>query len=240
MQHIHAPLALMPVTALHSSFPQVHAAHFAQGSSTVYRLETLLLDRHTSKCFSKDITEYLDCLDKYQNKCINKYKTKLIDKHKNKRMGKYKNQLHQEVNLSPIPSGAALAPLARHLHAAPTPPPRSSHTAPTQQQLALTQPSRSSHCGPTQPPRCLRTAPTPLPCWWRVADGAGWGLQSWLGGAGWAGTGQLVGTFAQPKRAYVCGVNYALQTSKERKSWRKMGEGGKHCVENTHVMEKNK
>ena len=52
--------------------------------------------------------------------------------------------------------------------------------------------------------------------------------------------GQLVGTFAQPKRAYVCGVNYALQTAKERKSWRKMGEGGKHCVENTHVMEKNK
>ena len=77
---------------------------------TVYRLKTLLLDRHTSKCFNKDITEYLDCLDKYQNKCINKYKTKLIDKHKNKRMGKYKNQLHQEVNLSPIPSGALVQP----------------------------------------------------------------------------------------------------------------------------------
>ena len=88
MQHIHAPLALMPVTALHSSFPQVHAAHFAQGSSTVYRLKTLLLDRHTSKCFNKDITEYLDCLDKYQKKCINKYKNKLIDKHRKRKINK--------------------------------------------------------------------------------------------------------------------------------------------------------
>ena len=42
--------------------------------------------------------------------------------------------------------------------------------------------------------------------------------------------GQLVGTFAQPKRGYMCGVNYELQTAKERKSWRKMGDRGKHFV----------
>ena len=40
------------------------------------------------------------------------------------------------------------------------------------------------------------------------------------------GSGQLVGTFVQPKRAYVCVVKNALWTVQDRKNWRKMGGGG--------------
>ena len=70
----------------------------------------MLFNRDTSKCFDKDITEYLD---KHHNKCIYKYKTKLINKHENKCIDKYKTKyikkyilidkykdalLHQEVH----------------------------------------------------------------------------------------------------------------------------------------------
>ena len=73
------------------------------------------------------------------------------------------NQVHHEVHPSTLTPDAALAPLSRSCHAAPTPPPHCSNAAPTQQQLALTPPasSRRSHAALELP--CCNAAPTPSP-----------------------------------------------------------------------------
>ena len=60
----------------------------------------MLCDRDISKCFHKDITEYLD---KYHNKHINTYKDKLIYKHENKRIDKYKTKYIKKYILQPLP-----------------------------------------------------------------------------------------------------------------------------------------
>ena len=93
----------------------------------------MLLDRDTNKLITKHERQALQC-------CIDKYK----------------NQVHQEVHPSTVTSGAALAPLPRHCHAAPTQPPHptGSHAGPTSQQPALAPPSRRSHVAPTSPQRC--------------------------------------------------------------------------------------
>ena len=73
------------------------------------------------------------------------------------------NSVHQEVHPSTLSPGAALAPLSRHRHAAPTPPSHCSNAAPTQQQLALTPPALRYLAAPIQPSRRSHVAPT-LPC----------------------------------------------------------------------------
>ena len=66
-------------------------------------------------------------------------------------------------------SDAALVPLPRHRHAAPTPPRRRSHATQTPHQPALMppsppmQPPRRSHVAPTPPKRCCNATPTPSP-----------------------------------------------------------------------------
>ena len=60
--------------------------------------------------------------------------------------------------------------------------------------------------------------------------GAGWGpgggARRGRVGAGWAGGGGAGGlVWAARKGVRVCGVNNALQTAGDRKSWRKIGGG---------------